>query len=60
MALAWSFVALRTAHSLIHVTYNRVVHRFAVYVLGTLCVFAMWALFAFQLALGETGQVGIE
>lgn len=50
IALAWTFVALRAVHSLIHVTYNRVVHRFAAYVASSLCVFAMWALFAVSLA----------
>lgn len=47
--LAWAFVVLRAAHSAIHLTYNRVMHRFAVYVLSTLCVFAMWALFGYAL-----------
>lgn len=52
LALAWGFVALRSIHSLIHVTYNRVLHRFWLYVLATLCVLAMWAVFAFRLAQG--------
>lgn len=46
LGLAWTFVVLRAAHSAIHLTYNRVVHRFVVYVAGALCVFAMWLLFA--------------
>lgn len=50
LALAWLFVALRCLHSLIHVTYNRVMHRFRVFFLSMVCVFAMWAVFAFQLA----------
>ena len=49
LGLAWSFVLLRCAHSLIHVTYNRVMHRFQAYLLGMVCVFAMWAVFAVQL-----------
>jgi len=49
LAFAWAFVGLRAAHSFIHVTYNRVVHRFLVYVLGTLCVFALWTTLAFSL-----------
>jgi hypothetical protein len=49
VALAWAFVALRALHSLIHLTYNRVVHRFVVYVLGTLCAFALWGLVALAL-----------
>ncbi|GJM08662.1 MAG: membrane protein [Lysobacteraceae bacterium] len=49
--LAWSFVGLRVAHSLIHISYNRVMHRFIVYVLGALCAFAMWGLLAVEIAL---------
>ena len=44
--LAWVFVALRLVHALIQWTYNRVVHRFAVYALGALVVWAMWGLIA--------------
>lgn len=46
---AWLFVALRVLHSLIHVTYNRVMHRFAVYAAGTLLLFGMWVAFALDL-----------
>lgn len=42
---AWAYVALRSLHSLIHVTYNRVMHRFLVYVASTLLLFAMWGAF---------------
>jgi hypothetical protein len=49
LVLAWLFVALRAIHSFIHCTYNRVLHRFAVYVASTLCVFMMWGLFAVAL-----------
>jgi hypothetical protein len=42
---AWAYVGLRALHSLIHVTYNRVTHRFLVYVASTLLVFGMWAVF---------------
>ena len=47
--LAWMFVGLRAAHSVIHITNNRVLHRFTAYSLSTLCVFAMWVLFAISL-----------
>jgi hypothetical protein len=46
IALAWAFVAGRCIHSFIHVTYNRVTHRFTAYILSSLCVFAMWLIFA--------------
>jgi hypothetical protein len=43
VAAAWAYVGLRGLHSLIHVTYNRVVHRFLVYVASTLLLFGVWA-----------------
>ncbi len=46
LVLAWLYVALRSAHSLIHVTYNRVVHRWAIYVTSTIVLFVMWGNFA--------------
>jgi hypothetical protein len=42
---AWAYVGLRALHSLIHVTYNRVTHRFLVYAASTVLVFGMWAAF---------------
>jgi hypothetical protein len=49
VALAWAYVALRALHSAIHVTYNRVVHRFLAYAASTLCVFVMWVLLGVEL-----------
>lgn len=45
VAAAWGYVALRALHSLIHVTYNRVMHRFLAYVASTLLLFGMWIAF---------------
>lgn len=45
VAAAWAYVALRALHSLIHVSYNRVVHRFLAYVASTLLLFGMWIAF---------------
>jgi hypothetical protein len=53
LVLAWVYVALRALHSVIHVTYNRVMHRFYAYFTGTICVFAMWGLFALSLWQGS-------
>ncbi|MEX1993749.1 MAG: MAPEG family protein [Steroidobacteraceae bacterium] len=47
---AWAYVGLRALHSLIHVTYNRVVHRFLVYVASTLLLFGLWIAFFMRLA----------
>jgi len=42
---AWVFVGLRALHSLVHVTYNRVMHRFIVYAASTVLLFGMWTVF---------------
>ncbi len=42
VTLAWSFVILRVIHSLIHCTYNRVMHRFTVYIASCLVLLLMW------------------
>ena len=43
--LAWAYVGLRLVHSAIHVTYNDVYHRLAVFALSNVAVIAMWGLF---------------
>jgi len=48
LALAWGYVLLRVAHSFIHCTYNRVLHRFSVYLASSLVLWAMWAGLAWQ------------
>ncbi len=47
---AWVYVALRVVHSFIHIGYNHVMHRFAVFALSMWVVGAMWAVFVWQLA----------
>ena len=42
---AWAYVLLRAVHSLIHCTYNRVMHRFAIYVASSALLFVLWAAF---------------
>ncbi|HET6604533.1 MAG TPA: MAPEG family protein [Xanthomonadaceae bacterium] len=44
--LAWVFVLSRVAHSFIHVTYNRVIHRFYVYAFGGFVLLAYWIVLA--------------
>ena len=41
--LAWGYVALRYVHSLVHCTYNRVMHRFTAYVASCLVLMLIWA-----------------
>jgi hypothetical protein len=40
--LAWTFVLTRYLHSFIHVTYNKVMHRFFVFLLSTFVLLAYW------------------
>jgi len=41
--LAWGYVALRFVHSLVHCSYNRVMHRFVAYVASCLLLLLIWA-----------------
>ena len=43
LVLAWAFVALRIAHSLVHCTYNKVMHRFTLYLFGGIALWLLWA-----------------
>ena len=49
LALAWTFVVLRIVHSVIHCTYNRVMHRFTAYLLSSLVLWAIWVFLALHL-----------
>lgn len=40
--LAWGFVILRIVHSIVQCTYNRVMHRFLVYLVSSLFLLLMW------------------
>ncbi len=42
--LAWAYVATRLVHSMIHVTTNRVRHRFVIFSVGVAVLIAMWVL----------------
>jgi hypothetical protein len=42
VALAWTYVASRYLHSFIHVSYNRVMHRFPVFVFSSFILLAIW------------------
>jgi len=41
--LSWAFVALRFLHSLVHCTYNRVMHRFLAYLFSSIVLMLIWA-----------------
>jgi hypothetical protein len=40
--IAWTYVALRVAHSIVHLSYNHSVHRFAVFALSNLVLIGLW------------------
>ena len=42
LALAWSFVACRVVHSVVHLSYNNVLHRLLPFTLGNFILIAMW------------------
>lgn len=42
LTLAWLFVVFRAMHSMIHCSYNRVMHRFSAYFISSLCLWGMW------------------
>ena len=45
LTLAWVFVALRAVHSLVHTTYNNVVHRLIAFASSNLVLVVLWVLF---------------
>lgn len=40
--LAWSYVGLRVVHSLVHLTYNRVLHRLTLFATSNFVLAALW------------------
>lgn len=46
MGLAWAYVMLRFVHSIIHLGYNNVMHRFYVYVTSMVVLLSIWVLLA--------------
>ena len=43
--LAWTYVALRVAHSLIHLTTNNVMHRLTLFGISNVVLVTMWIRF---------------
>jgi hypothetical protein len=50
IALAWAFVVLRVVHSLIHLSYNRVVHRLAAFTASNVALAVLWVAACVHLA----------
>ena len=49
LGLAWAYVALRSWHSFVHVSYNKVMHRFKIFLASTVALGVMWVFAVFQL-----------
>jgi hypothetical protein len=49
IGLAWGYVALRYAHSYVHLTFNNVIARFTLYFASVFVLVAMWAILLVQL-----------
>jgi hypothetical protein len=52
---AWIYVALRVVHSVIHCTYNNVMHRLGAFLLSFALLTAMWIAYAVNLAATTAG-----
>jgi hypothetical protein len=50
LTLAWVYVALRAAHSVVHLTYNNVIHRLAAFAASLVVLAVLWGRLALQLA----------
>jgi hypothetical protein len=50
IVLAWAFVGLRILHSLIHLSYNHVIHRLGVFALSSVVLLALWVQAGLHLA----------
>ena len=55
VAGAWCFVLLRYTHSAIHCSYNRVLHRFTVFMLSLLLLTGLWVAFVAGMFGGVVG-----
>jgi hypothetical protein len=49
LGLAWAYVALRSWHSFVHVSYNKVMHRFKIFLASTVVLGVMWVSAVLQL-----------
>jgi hypothetical protein len=56
VALAWLYVALRYAHSYVHLSFNDVIVRFGLYLASGVVLALMWATLLFELVTSEIGS----
>ena len=51
--LAWAYVFFRTVHAVIHLSYNKVLHRLIAFAASNVVLIAMWAVFFAGLAVSS-------
>lgn len=49
VGLAWAYVGFRIVHSLVHISYNHVLHRLAAFLGSVIVVIAMWIILLIQI-----------
>jgi hypothetical protein len=49
LACAWGYVFLRAAHTVVHLTSNKVIRRFQLFFASSIVLFIMWLLFLVRL-----------
>lgn len=42
--VAWTYIVLRVVHSLIHLTYNHVLHRLSAFTLSNVALVSLWVM----------------
>ena len=50
--LAWVYVGLRVLHSIVHLTYNNVMHRLTIFAASNAVLAVLWIVFFFRLFRG--------
>ena len=53
--VAWAYVALRVVHSLIHLTYNHVLHRLSAFTLSNAALVSLWVIAGVHVVLNGRG-----
>jgi hypothetical protein len=53
VGLAWTYVGLRVVHSLIHLSYNNVLHRGGAFAASNVVLLALWVLAALSLRIAN-------
>lgn len=49
MGLAWVYLALRIGHSLVHLTYNKVMHRLSLFAISNVVISLIWWVLLYRL-----------